>query len=62
MVPDFEEKAGKISKTATFNVIVITRLFYYKTPRHKESDVVQFLVSVPRESIKCPNIWKNAAP
>ena len=45
MVPDFEEKAGKISKTATFNVIVITRLFYYKTPRHKESDVVQFLVS-----------------
>eukprot|EP00112_Aurelia_sp_Birch-Aquarium-sp1_P008250 Seg1904.3 transcript_id=Seg1904.3/GoldUCD/mRNA.D3Y31 product="Vacuolar protein sorting-associated protein 37A" protein_id=Seg1904.3/GoldUCD/D3Y31 len=45
MVPDYEEKAGRISKTATFNVIVITRLFYYKTPRHKESDVVQFLIS-----------------
>ena len=30
-----------------YHVIVVTQLFYFKTPnKHKESDVVQFMVSV----------------
>lgn len=45
MVPDYVEKAGKLSKSAIYNVIVITRLFYYKSKGLKESDVVQFTVS-----------------
>ena len=44
MVPEFTEKAGRFSKSAVFNVIVVTRLFYYKSHNHKESDVVQFMV------------------
>ena len=45
LVPDYVEIPGKISKSAVFNVIVITRLFYYKSKGQKESDVVQFTVS-----------------
>jgi len=44
MVPDYVEKSGKLSKSALYNVIVITRLFYYKSKGLKESDVVQFTV------------------
>ena len=46
MVPDFVEKVGKLSRSAVYNVIVITRLFYYKSKGLKESDVVQFTVSI----------------
>ena len=45
MVPDYVEKAGRLSKSAVYNVIIITRLFYYKPKGLKESDVVQFTVS-----------------
>ena len=50
MVPDYVEKSGKLSKSALYNVIVITRLFYYKSKGLKESDVVQFTVSVYQSS------------
>ena len=32
--------------TVLYHIIVITRLFYFKTRQHKESDLVQFAVSI----------------
>ena len=45
-VSDFQEIPHRLRKsTYLYHVIVITNLFYYKTKKHKEGDVVQFMVN-----------------
>ena len=46
IVPEYQIIPGKIVNTVLYHVIVITRLFYFKTRQHKESDLVQFAVSI----------------
>ena len=46
-VPQHEQVSGPFGGSVLYHVIVVTRLFYFKTPsKHKESDVVQFMVRV----------------
>ena len=45
IVPEYQIIPGKIINTVLYHIIVITRLFYFKTRQHKESDLVQFAVS-----------------
>lgn len=59
MVPDYEDVAGKVSKSALYHVIVITRLFYYKSPKHKESDVVQFMI--PKRYEEFEDVYQKLA-
>eukprot|EP00794_Sanderia_malayensis_P001189 gene1189-560_t len=40
------------TKSAMYQVIVITRLFYYKSPRHKESDIIQFMITKKYEEFE----------
>lgn len=46
-VPEFKEVSGRfgLSKEEEFNIIVISRLAYFKTESHFPGDVVQFMVS-----------------
>jgi hypothetical protein len=46
IVPEFQVIPGKLVNTVLYHVIVITRLFYFKSRQHKESDLVQFVVSI----------------
>ncbi|XP_048590412.1 HCLS1-binding protein 3 [Nematostella vectensis] len=44
-VPRHETISGTLGGTVLYHVIVVTRLFYFKTPgKHKESDIVQFMI------------------
>jgi len=44
-VPQREHVSGPFGGSVLYHVIVVTRLFYFKTPgKHKESDVVQFMI------------------
>lgn len=44
-VPQHEQVSGPFGGSVLYHVIVVTRLFYFKTPsKHKESDVVQFMI------------------
>ena len=46
-MPQYEHISGTFGGAVMYHVIVVTQLFYFKTPnKHKESDVVQFMVSV----------------
>ena len=45
IVPEYQVIPGKIVNTVLYHIIVITRLFYFKTRQHKDSDLVQFAVS-----------------
>lgn len=39
-----------------YHVIVVTQLFYFKTPsKHKESDIVQFMVGIESYSVTSSN-------
>lgn len=44
-VPTYEEIPGLLTKTIEFQVTVVTNLAVFKLPKHKETDVVQFVVS-----------------
>ncbi|KAK2553487.1 HCLS1-binding protein 3 [Acropora cervicornis] len=45
-VPQYEHISGSFGGSVLYNVIVVTRLFYFKIPsKHKESDVVQFMLT-----------------
>lgn len=44
-VSDYQEIPHKIRNTYLYHVIAVTNLFYYKSSEHKQSDVVQFMVS-----------------
>lgn len=43
-VPTYEEIPGLLTKTIEFQVTVVTNLAVFKLPKHKETDVVQFVV------------------
>lgn len=43
-VPTYEEIPGLLIKTIDFQVTVVTNLPVFKLPKHKETDVVQFVV------------------
>ena len=47
-VPQYEHISGSaFGGSVVYHVIVVTQLFYFKTPsKHKESDIVQFMVGV----------------
>ncbi|XP_057309379.1 HCLS1-binding protein 3-like [Hydractinia symbiolongicarpus] len=44
-VSDYQEIPHRLKNTFLYHVIVVTNLFYYKDREHRESDVVQFMVS-----------------
>ena len=47
LVPQYEHISGSFGGSVVYHVIVVTQLFYFKTPnKHKESDVVQFMVGL----------------
>lgn len=43
-VPTFKEVKGRLSSTVFYQVVVVTNQSIFKTPSHKESDVVQLSV------------------
>ncbi|XP_070533994.1 HCLS1-binding protein 3-like [Ptychodera flava] len=43
-VPKYEEIPGLLTTTIEFHVIVVSRLPYFKTAKHKENDVIQFMI------------------
>lgn len=46
-VPKYETIPGHLGGTVIYHIIVVTRLFYFKSnSKYKESDVVQFMVSI----------------
>ena len=46
LVPQYEHIPGPFGGSVDYHIIVVTQLFYFKTPpKHKESDIVQFMVS-----------------
>ena len=45
LVPQYEHIPGPFGGSVDYHIIVVTQLFYFKTPtKHKESDIVQFMV------------------
>ncbi|GFO46175.1 hcls1-binding protein 3-like [Plakobranchus ocellatus] len=40
-VPTYKEIKGRLSSTVYYQVVVVTNLSFFKTPSHKETDVVQ---------------------
>lgn len=44
MVPTYKVMPGLLGGTTEFSVIVITSLPYFKSPKHRHSDVIQFVV------------------
>ena len=46
LVPQYEHIPGPFGGSVDYHIIVVTQLFYFKTPtKHKESDIVQFMVN-----------------
>ncbi|RUS86485.1 hypothetical protein EGW08_005735 [Elysia chlorotica] len=43
-VPTFKEIKGRLSSTVYYQVVVVTNLPFFKTPSHKETDVVQLSI------------------
>ncbi|XP_077990704.1 uncharacterized protein LOC144445026 [Glandiceps talaboti] len=43
-IPTYEEIRGLLASTTEYHVIVISKLHYFKTPKHKDNDVVQFMI------------------
>lgn len=45
LVPQYEHIPGPFGGSVDYHIIVVTQLFYFKTPtKHKESDIVQFMI------------------
>lgn len=45
LVPRYEHIPGPFGGSVDYHIIVVTQLFYFKTPaKHKESDIVQFMI------------------
>ncbi|XP_014665705.1 PREDICTED: HCLS1-binding protein 3-like [Priapulus caudatus] len=44
-VPTYKVMPGLLGGTTEFSVIVITNLPYFKSPKHKNSDVIQFVLN-----------------
>lgn len=52
-VPQYEHISGTFGGAVVYHVIVVTQLFYFKTPnKHKESDVVQFMIPQKYEAFE----------
>lgn len=45
-IPNYKETPGLLGSTVGFNVVVVSRLSFFKSPKHKENDVVQFMVRI----------------
>nr|XP_022330785.1 HCLS1-binding protein 3-like [Crassostrea virginica] len=43
-VPRYTQEKGLLQSTYEYQVVVVSNLPYFKSPKHKESDVVQFMV------------------
>ena len=43
-VPTYKSLPGLLSASIEYQVVVVSRLQCFKSPKHKESDVVQFVV------------------
>lgn len=44
-VPTLKEIKGLLQSTFEFHVVVVSKLPYFKSPKHKETDTVQFMVT-----------------
>ncbi|XP_041361039.1 HCLS1-binding protein 3-like [Gigantopelta aegis] len=44
-VPTYKESRGLLGSTVEYHVVVVSSLPFFKSPKHKESDVVQFMIS-----------------
>ena len=54
-VPSFKETKGLLQSTFDYNVVVVSRLQFFKSAKHKETDVVQFTVRAVPEL----NAWEG---
>lgn len=43
-VPTFKHIPGLLSSTYIYQVVAVSNLTFFKSPKHKESDTVQFMV------------------
>lgn len=43
-IPRFTQEKGLLQSTYEYQVVVVSNLPYFKSPKHKESDTVQFMV------------------
>ncbi|GAB1610630.1 HCLS1-binding protein 3-like, partial [Argonauta hians] len=43
-IPNYEQSQGLLTKSVEYQVTIVTNLPIFKSPKHKESDVVQFVV------------------
>ncbi len=46
-IPSHAVIPGLLSSTIDYHVVVVTNLAVFKSPKHKETDTVQFMVSDP---------------
>jgi hypothetical protein len=44
-IPRVTEEKGLLQSTYEYQVVVVSNLPYFKSPKHKENDVVQFMVT-----------------
>lgn len=52
-IPRFTQEKGLLQSTYEYQVVVVSNLPYFKSPKHKESDTVQFMVNeIKQEKIK----------
>lgn len=52
-IPRFTQEKGLLQSTYKYQVVVVSNLPYFKSPKHKESDTVQFMVNeIKQEKIK----------
>ncbi|KAL3892419.1 hypothetical protein ACJMK2_004627 [Sinanodonta woodiana] len=43
-IPTYQEVPGRLGSVFEYNVVVVSRLSYFKSPKHKETDNVQFTI------------------
>lgn len=65
-IPRFTQEKGLLQSTYEYQVVVVSNLPYFKSPKHKESDTVQFMVNEVKleiikifQSFSFWNLWIN---
>ena len=55
-VPTYKETPGLLGSSVEYQVVVVSSLPFFKSPKHRESDVVQFVVNVKTIPIICLSV------
>lgn len=51
-IPRVTQEKGLLQSTYEYQVVVVSNLPYFKSPKHKENDVVQFMVQLLSHEIR----------